>query len=393
MSLIQTEAILDSETLANICSRDVGLHPTTSNLNDSRPHDFSTTPILLVSAFFPLPSSKHTDDEYAAWLRLYLSQVSTPMVVYTSRIFSPIIGRLRGRLPIMIDTSFNSPFDVPPMHGLEPIYSKQHDELDPEKSRHNPALYATWNAKAWLLQHAAERYGGNATKWFFWLDAGALRETHTFTHWPDLARVEEVFMEGSKVSHKPVEDLFFIPIWNPPDDSPFVHGWKQENGPMVQYKMSEGSMFGGQLPAVKWWAATFYALHDRYLSDNKFVGKDQNIFNTIMFLNPSRILTVWPRDPRHGIEADRSENLPEVDTRQCTWDPWYYFVFWLASEEERQTMREHMVSEYSQLSLPIQFLAWLGLPIGKAGRGECHLMKQWTFTDILREVIGRTDYS
>lgn len=160
--------------------------------------------------------------------------------MYTSKSFAPTVKQLRGSLPIKINTQFETPFGVPPLQGLEETYAKQHDALDPEKARHNPALYATWNAKAWLLQHAAENYASNRTEWFFWSDAGALRETHTFANWPDAERVKDVFARASKESDTLLGDMFFIPIWDAPASSKKTRTWKESDGPLDLYKMSEG---------------------------------------------------------------------------------------------------------------------------------------------------------
>ncbi|KAG8858378.1 hypothetical protein FRB96_005263 [Tulasnella sp. 330] len=321
--------------------------------------NFSNTPILLVSAFFPLPTSKHSDEEYAAWLQLFLSRITTPLVIYTTVAFSPTISRLRGNLPIIINTDFSTPFDVPPMKGLQTKYADQHARLDPEKFRHNPSLYATWNAKAWLVEDAARRYvKGNKTEWFFWSDAGSVRQSHTFEHWPDLSRIENLWEKGSRESGTPMTDLLFMQIWDPPPPTKRWRLWeKKEDGTVdlgTSGMMSEGSFFGGKLPAIKWWASTFYELHDYYLSRDIFVGKDQNLFNTIMLLHPSRILTVWPRDPRKRLDPPPSlrngfnpqpTGPPEgqyVPIRKCTWASWYYFWYWLAGDHERREMRQLM---------------------------------------------------
>ncbi|KAG8989679.1 hypothetical protein FRB94_004152 [Tulasnella sp. JGI-2019a] len=377
-------------------------------LSSSLAFNFSNTPILLVSAFFPLPTSKHSSEEYAQWLQLFLSRISTPLVIYTTLSFSPTISRLRGDLPIIINTDFNTPFDVPPMRGLESKYAEQHKLLDPERFRHNPSLYATWNAKAWLVEDAATRYTGNATEWFFWSDAGSVRQRHTFKDWPDLERVEDLWDKGSRESGTPVQDLLFMQIWDPPPASRRWRLWDQEDGTVdlgTSGMMSEGSFFGGKRPAIKWWASTFYDLHEYYLSRNIFVGKDQNLFNTIMFLHPSRILTVWPRDPLKRLDPPApSRNAltdPQphaavpaegqyVPIRKCTWAGWYYFWYWLASAHERRLMRQHMVQEYDLLPFSDRARAWFKYNFfWRPAHGECRLTREWTLGTLLKETVGR----
>lgn len=335
------------------------------------------------------------------------------MVIYTTPSFAPTISSLRGSLPVTVNTDFNTPFDVPPMHGIESVYTEQHAKLDPEKKRHNPMLYATWNAKAWLLQDAASRYGGNATstsadRWFFWCDAGGLRQDHVFRNWPDKGRVEDVFDQVSKGTRgdSRVEDLIFMQIYDAPPRKRRWRLWKQDDGTVDLGMMSEGSpkhstrlrrlierfsssgsFFGGRLQAIKWFSSEFYSLHDYYLSRNVFVGKDQNLFNTLLFLHPSRFLAVWPRDPlrRFALQNSRIEGT-EVPERKCTWDVWYYFFYWLASEEERRSMRRFLVDGYDkETSWVNKIWDWAM----SAGEGECKVVRAWSFKDVLKETAGR----
>jgi len=373
----------------------------------SSPLDFSSSSILLVSAFFPLPTSKHTDSEYASWLTLFLGQVTTPMVVYTTSSFAPTIKAVRGSLPIIIDTRFQTPFEIPPLRGLEDIYQMQHTTLDPESRRHSPSLYATWNAKAWFLEDAATRHSGNHSRWFFWSDAGALREKHVFADWPDPYRTEELFSRASRSMNTSPPPLIFIPIFDAPESSTKTDGWTMANGPLNLYMMSEGglyqilpkvplthycigSFFGGNLASIGWWSSTFYRLHDYYLSRNMFVGKDQNLFNSMMFLYPDQIFTVWPRDPlrREDQSATHFETQKHSLRSECTWDKWYYYVYWLASPKERRNMRSLMAQQYNAQTWLTKVMVRLGLPKNNYGRGECALAREWGFRELLEDTIN-----
>lgn len=127
------------------------------------------------------------------------------------------------------------------MNGLQEKYAQQHD-LDSQHSIRNPELYATWNAKAWLLNHTATHHASNATQWFFWTDAGAFRENHTFSDWPNHERVDQVFAKHSERTGVAVEDLLFIPICNPPPRKPFTLNWEPKDGPLDIPCMSEGKL-------------------------------------------------------------------------------------------------------------------------------------------------------
>lgn len=142
-------------------------------------------------------------------------------------------------------------------------------------------------------------------------------------------------------------------------------------------------MFGGKAKAVKWWSRTFYAYHDRYLSQNQFVGKDRNLFNAVLISNPSRILTVWAQDPEQRLETSVEGTVPHT---KCDWVKEYYPAYWLASPTDTLLMAE----EYRTKSWIIRLLTWLGIMQGSIGGVECGLMQGWSFRNILKEAIGRT---
>src|ERR1700722_18913986 len=53
-----------------------------------------------------------------------------------------------------------------------------------------------------------------------------------------------------------------------------------------------GSFFGGSAQTIKWWRSIYFNYHDRYLSREVFVGKDQTLINALFLLNPRRIISV-----------------------------------------------------------------------------------------------------
>ena len=87
----------------------------------------ATTGILLVSAMFPLTKSKHSVEDYISWFSMFLGPITTDIYFYTPPVFSPNIQKARGEgLPITLNTSYASPFDIPPLMGLEEKYQKMH---------------------------------------------------------------------------------------------------------------------------------------------------------------------------------------------------------------------------------------------------------------------------
>ena len=209
--------------------------------------DTTDVSILLVSAFFPLAKSKHSHEDYIGWLRKYLTKVTTHIYFFSPPEIENMIRELRGDLPMTLNTSFSSPFDIPPLRGLGDHYELMH-ELDREKDIHSPELYAVWTSKTYFLEEGLRnsKANGFGFVWAFWNDAGSFRDDQEFTAWPDRHRISEIFLEGSRLTGTRVKDLFFMPIWDSPGDD--LKGWQEDDGPIQPHgSVSEGGFISSWL--------------------------------------------------------------------------------------------------------------------------------------------------
>jgi len=191
--------------------------------------------ILIVSALFPLSKSKHSMDDYHFWLSHFLGPITTDIYFFTTPALEPLVRAIRKDLPITINTTFSSPFDIPPLLDHQHRYTQMHAQ-DREKRIHSPELYAIWNGKPYFLDEAVK----NAEKTYdyaFWNDAGSFRGEHTYVAWPDGKRIEEIWEEGSRVSGRKREDLLFFPMHRAPP--PSMRYWQEGMGP-VDNEFSEG---------------------------------------------------------------------------------------------------------------------------------------------------------
>ncbi|KAJ7688230.1 hypothetical protein B0H14DRAFT_3101224 [Mycena olivaceomarginata] len=261
----------------------------------------SSTPILLVSAFFPLSKSKHTIREYEWWLCQFLGPITTDIYFYTSVEMAPLVRKCRGGLPITIDTTFASPFDIPPLREFREQYRGQL-ELDRERDIHqSEELYAAWNGKPLLARQ------GKTYEYAFWNDAGSFRIVHGFTEWPSFVRVDEIWREGSALSARlELQSITF----------------------QTNYCCA-ASFFGGPPQTISWWRETYYAYHDHYLRQGLFVGKDQNLIFALFLMFPSRIIGMGPI----------SDVAHEGNLGSCG-ENWFYYQFWLAKLADRAAMNE-----------------------------------------------------
>ncbi|KAH7907511.1 hypothetical protein BJ138DRAFT_494138 [Hygrophoropsis aurantiaca] len=362
----------------------------TSAMTPGAPHP----PLLLVTAFFPLTHSKHSMTAYKSWLTNLLGRIRTPIYIYTTPVLAPVLRELHESSSsgptLMINTTYTSPFDVPPLRGQDASYAEMW-AWDRERKIHGPELYAVWNAKPFFLDEGLRNANaalkanvarrdedegrnehnnaGNTSppeyeyEMAFWIDAGSFRAPHEYADWPDAQRVREVWRSVEAKRNREADakaedkdhttavpkELIFIPIWEAPGSH--FRDWEESMGP-VDTDFSEGSFFGGTAASIAWWRSVYYAYHDAYRARGIFVGKDQTLMNALLLLFPDRFATVWLRDPiappnQAPLQPQLSTNTTRaLTTSTSEWNPedgrcgntWYYFEWWLASTRERKTM-------------------------------------------------------
>jgi hypothetical protein len=208
--------------------------------------------VLLVSAFYPLAKSKHTHAEYTEWMTLYLSKVKTHIYFFAPPEIEGMVRKLRGNLPMTLNTTFATPFDIPPLQGMEGRYADM-NKVDPENAYHSPELYAVWSSKAYFLREGLlnMQSAGMIVEYAFWNDAGTLRQQQDFADWPALERVDEIFTEGAEMSGMHKDELLFMPMWDVPKDD--LRNWTPLEGP----KEYGGAISEGQSLVIVKFGQTF----------------------------------------------------------------------------------------------------------------------------------------
>ncbi|KAF5355163.1 hypothetical protein D9756_005590 [Leucocoprinus leucothites] len=341
--------------------------------------------ILLVSMYLPLEKSKHSQGDYSYWQSKFLGSITTPVYFYTTPSLEPGVLSSRGSLPIHVNTSFTSAFEVPPLQGLQDRYRKM-QKLDRETWGHNADLYAVWNAKLWLLDNAVQQLKreGEEYDYVFWNDAGSFRWDHPYTRWPDPKRVDEVWQAGLEQARAAgnmtarKEDILFFPLTGTYDW--LRRYWREDDGP-VDAEISEGSFFGGSPETMSWWTKVFYAYHDYWLQRGLFVGKDQTIFNSLFLLFPSRVIGVWISDPATNIGLP-----PRFDTGPlgACGNPWHYYQYFLASQEEQRVMRQRWMTDLeARVEWPWKGWKWW------LKRQECRVTRVVWVQDMVNDAFGK----
>ena len=196
-----------------------------------------TDEILLVSAFFPLNHSHHSDEVYKKWLGNFLGTIRTPIYFFTSPEIAPLVRNQRGSLPITINSSYTDPFDVPAVQGLYDVYYQMHRQNRDRKAE-GPGLYALRTSKPWFLSEAVKNYegrfesGGKSIGYAFWVDVGSFQDGLRVYDWPDLERVKGVFEEGAEAAGRNEDELMFFPMNDVPN--PTMKWWREDMGPFYR---------------------------------------------------------------------------------------------------------------------------------------------------------------
>ncbi|KAF5371326.1 hypothetical protein D9758_004257 [Tetrapyrgos nigripes] len=369
--------------------------------SDAKPishHDQSK--VLVVSAFFPLPQSNHPISDYETWFSYFLSNLKTDVYFYAPPDVVPLIKKVRGDLPIYINSSYSSPFDIPPLEGLEDIYIEMNHTF-PEKKVHHHKMSGIWNAKAFFLDEAWKHAydtplgrGGKHYEYVFWSDAGAMREPNAYENWPEYNRVDTLWEEGRKLSGYMMQkdELFFIPIIEMGDWAYRKNGmnWKDTNGPgnPGQVPWSEGSFLGGPPYAVTWFRQVFYSYHNAWLARGHFVGIDQDLFSGIMLLYPHRFITSWISDP--VAPAHLYTSVPEGDNLSrlgACGAQWYYYEWFLSDGETRDKMRDRWLGQIQEPENRIAEGNWDGW---WKGSNACRLTNLLWVKKLFEREFGET---
>ncbi|XP_035708100.1 uncharacterized protein LOC118435787 isoform X2 [Folsomia candida] len=277
------------------------------------PLDKSKQCVTIVTAFFSAGKSKHSLDEYKSWMKNFFDQVESPVVVFTQPSMRETMEKMRVGKPIHF-LIYDEIWDLPWLNEPHFLYKDYHEinKLDPERAYHSPELYANWNSKPWMLKTVTEINPFNST-YFYWMDIGSVRNPKTkLNKFLNVDRAIEVFgrNERSENYHK----LNVFSVANLDDLNLFRDAKTLEEMPNTSFLI--GGFFGGTIYSIYWFNDTFYKLHNDWLSDGIFVGKDQVLYNWIAIRNPQRYRVVCS-----------CEQVPWT----CD-DIWFYFQAWYSGK-------------------------------------------------------------
>ena len=349
--------------------------------NYDRPVSSFSEPLTITTAYYPFPS-KHPSNDYHQWLSNLLSHNPTPTVIYTTAAFYGQMAAIRFRelfvncepaqftadtinslhrvacplrpnrslshFPTRFELSYSSPLDLP----ITALYSAHWEAqlaIDPERAKHSPTLYATWSAKAYLVNRTATSNPFHS-KYFAWMDAGQFRNAskpwqsavdadklavafgetqETITgHPPSRTYDSSRHMHPSMAAVQSRQHKLLVSLVHPLPAS-----YCASFDPFVTLPVTllsdhtAGQSFLGTASAIHWYAALYYRLLLSYQSRGAVWGKDQNVANGVTFgyKGSMLLLGAWK-------VADRAECVVGRG-----WDAhWSWMGEWLQQRTERK---------------------------------------------------------
>jgi hypothetical protein len=264
----------------------------------------------VVSIYFPLDKSKHSEQEYNEWNRNMLESVDAPLVIFTAFRSKEFIKKTRENKTTMFYLYENvwhllKELEIERGKNYTHSYLNEQWNKDEEKLIHNPNLYAVWNLKAYIMKRVVELNPFDS-QFFIYTDTGAWR-LGKLGEWPDQAFVRELvaYLDNRMLfgQVKEVEKGVF----NPKRD------------------IIEGTFFAGSSKALRIYAKAFYDLHDKWLDQGMFVGKDQSMINELVFREPQM------RNQSVRITAWQLPMCTQFDQNQ-KFDEWFVYQRFFAKQ-------------------------------------------------------------
>ena len=237
--------------------------------------------VTLVSALFKI-KSKYSIRQYLIWVENLLL-LNCSLIFFVDKEISNYVKTKRPKIyenkTVWIETSLNELYSY--KHFKEDFIKSY--KIDYENNYHTVPLYIVWAEKCYFLKKAI-KYNFFNSECFYWIDAGYFRnkEIKLLNNWPSSKKCYEdprVLINGiRKVSNNEIKGLknFNLSIY-----SKFIK--KLNVG---------GGLFGGKAKYLIKFIYLYYKTIKDFIKHNMFIGKDQNLFAYISYLNPTIVKIV-----------------------------------------------------------------------------------------------------
>ena len=226
----------------------------------------------VVTAFYPIPSkiSKNIDvsqRQYFAWTT-NLFKIKAPIILFTEHhLNDKFINIRQGRPMYIVNYKFE---DLISWSKYKSVWIENH-KIDHEHDIHSPELYAIWAQKSVFVRDAINLNYFN-TKYFMWTDIGCFRNTD---HMGKL-------LNFPIVDHFTPNKILFSSINELPSTCDAPNGIRYVESKNITLV---GTLWGGDKQACLNWHGAYFAMLDKFIEHNLFVGKDQVIMLSTLLNN------------------------------------------------------------------------------------------------------------
>lgn len=225
--------------------------------NQSKPYIYK---YYFVSAYFTTNGGKkHTNNDYYKWSRYFFHLINSSIDIYIQNDldnnFFP--KYYKGRI-----LKYKSIWNIPCISKYIDEYNNYQFLIDPENSYHSSTYYAIWNSKICLLKMTSEIIN---SKLYIWIDIGSNRDNIQINNFPSLKIMNELYK---------LNKMFFFIISN-------LNPIKKNKPELIVGNWIEGGTFGGRKENINKYYNIFWKVHDYYLKEGLFIGKDQTLYNTM----------------------------------------------------------------------------------------------------------------
>ena len=246
----------------------------------------------LVSCYYKLEKSKHTDEEYDRWIRNLLENINTNIIIFTcenEKSYLETILENNKNIQYTIIVKEISNFEI---NKLYPHIWENQEKLDPGKwCGRARGCYQIWNSKFHFLKEAIEKNPYNSD-YFIWNDIGNVRDSRTIP-----------FLRNYPNKDNISQDKLDIVI---------LKGFARLQDFFLDEVHFSGSMFGGHKNTILIIYDLYYKCFQHYIANNQFIGCDQQIISSIFVRNINLFNPIIPNN--------------------CKLDPWFYLYQYYSSD-------------------------------------------------------------
>lgn len=246
--------------------------------------------VTIVSAYYPFEKSKHSIQEYAAWIFNFLTNVNTPIVMFSEQPFCNLMQEMRESAGLADKLYIvEKPFSE--VKFSTPEWIKVWEEqlkIDPLAHLHGQELFRVWANKPFFVEEAMQINPFHSEK-FVWCDAGCWRDPTVAKicgpEWPLAEKIESERMHIITISSMEsyLNQLEKKEAWT--HTSAWTHEDIVKNMNVRDNAIIGGTILLGDKKAWSQWIPAFEASLNYFIKNNLFAGDDQAVMaSTVLWL-------------------------------------------------------------------------------------------------------------